>query len=244
MRVVNRLIIGVLCASLGSLQAEPPSSVISSRTVSDPEEKGFQWESAFKQSMAFLAVQHSIRLTQGKTRREFGGKFFPDYFNSVRSIHGWGDGDGPFTNYVGHPMQGSISSFIQIQNDPYGKQLDFGNTREYWHSRLKAMAWAAAYSTQFEIGPISEATIGNVGKRAGTAGAVDLVVTPTAGIGLTIAEDAIDRYFVTKLESRTSSKISRILIRSALNPNRTFANLLRGKVPWHRDTRPGVSELP
>ena len=106
------------------------------------------------------------------------------------------------------------------------------------------MAWAAAYSTQFEIGPISEATIGNVGKKPGTAGAVDLVVTPTAGIGLAIAEDAIDRYFVTKLEARASSRFSKILIRSAMNPNRTFANVLRFKVPWHRDTRPGVSELP
>jgi hypothetical protein len=242
--LVDRLLTVILCAGLGILQAEPPSSVISNRTQADPEEKTFQWGSALKQSFEFLAIEHSFRLVQGKTRREFGGKFFPDYFDSVTNIKGWGDGDGIFTNYVGHPMQGAVSGFIQIQNDPSGKYLDFSNTKEYWHSRLKAMAWAAAYSTQFEIGPISEATIGNVGKKSGTAGAVDLVVTPTAGIGLAIAEDAIDRYFVTKLESRARSRFSRILIRSAMNPNRTFANVLRFKVPWHRDTRPGISELP
>jgi hypothetical protein len=241
---VNRYLIFLFCSVLGILQAEPPS-IIPGRTYNNnTEEKTFQWGSAVLQSFTFLAVQHSVRLTQAKTRREFGGKFFPDYANSVTNINGWGDGDGIFTNYVGHPMQGAIAGFIQIQNDPSGKYLDYSNTKEYWHSRLKAMAWAAAYSTQFEIGPISEATIGNVGKRPGTAGAVDLVVTPTAGIGLAIAEDAIDRYFVTKLEAKANSRLSRILIRSALNPNRTFANILRGKVPWHRDTRPGVSELP
>jgi hypothetical protein len=241
---VSRILILTFCICLTRVQAEPPPSVIPKSIPSEPQEKTFQWDNAIRESFTFLAVEHSIRLVQGKTRREFGGKFFPDYFDSVSNINGWGDGDGIFTNYVGHPMQGAITGFIQIQNDPSGKYLDFSNSKEYWHSRLKAMAWAAAYSTQFEIGPVSEATIGNVGKRAGTAGAVDLVITPTAGIGLAIAEDAIDRYFVSKLEARASSRISKILIRSALNPNRTFSNILRGKVPWHRDTRPGVSEIP
>ena len=111
------------------LQAEPPSSVISNRTRADPEEETFQWGSALKQSFEFLAIEHSFRLVQGKTRREFGGKFFQDYFDSVTNINGWGDGDGIFTNYVGHPMQGAISGFIQIQNDPSGKYLDFSNTK-------------------------------------------------------------------------------------------------------------------
>ena len=241
---MNRLLILLLSTGLLKVCAEPSSGIISNRSQSEPEEKTFQWENAIKQSFAFLALEHTIRLSQAKTRNEFGGKFFPDYFASVSNIRGWGDGDSIFTNYVGHPMQGAITGFIQIQNDPSGKYVDFGNSKEYWQSRLKAMAWSAAYSTQFEIGPISEATIGNVGKRSGTAGAVDLVVTPTAGIGLAIAEDAIDHYFVAKLEAKASSRFSRILIRSALNPNRTMANILRWKVPWHRDSRPGVSELP
>jgi hypothetical protein len=121
--------------------------------------------------------------------------------------------------------------------------LEFGVNSEYWKSRMKAFAWSAAYSTQFEIGPISEATIGHVGKRPGTAGAVDLVMTPTGGLGFIIAEDAVDKYIITKLEQRAKSNMARILIRSCLNPNRTFANVLRLRVPWYRDTRPGITQF-
>ena len=46
-------------------------------------------------------------------------------------------------------------------------------------ARARATAWAAVYSFQFELGPFSEASIGNVGLRANTAGSVDHVVTPT-----------------------------------------------------------------
>jgi hypothetical protein len=146
-----------LCAAIIPLRGASPSGVIANPPNPEPEEKTFQWGHAVTQSFAFLAVEHSIRLTQGKTRRELSGKLFNDYFDSVSKLQGWGDGDGVFTNYIGHPMQGAVASFIQIQNDPKGKQLDFGNNSEYWHSRLKAFAWSAAYSTQFEVGPVSEA---------------------------------------------------------------------------------------
>lgn len=56
--------------------------------------------------------------------------------------------------------------------------------------------WSAAYSLQFEIGPLSEASIGNVGMRPETTGWVDDVVTPLGAFGLIVAEDALDRYFV------------------------------------------------
>jgi hypothetical protein len=52
------------------------------------------------------------------------------------------------------------------------------------------MAWAAGYSLQFEIGPLSEASIGNVGMRPQTTGWVDYVVTPLGAFGLIAAEDA------------------------------------------------------
>ena len=57
--------------------------------------------------------------------------------------------------------------------------------------KLKAMAWAAAYSTAFEIGPVSEATIGHVGRDRRTQGVVDFVVTPTAGLGFILGEDLV-----------------------------------------------------
>lgn len=194
----------------------------------------FRWGSAVKQSMLFLSVQHGYALTQPKTRRDLHGPFFKDYFRSVRSLHGWEDGGRFFTNYIAHPMEGSLLGFIQVQNDPKGARVRF-NDPGYWRSRAKALAWSAAWSTQFEIGPISQASIGNVGLH-GKQTYVDIVMTPTAGLGLLVAEDVLDRYVVEKIERRTDSKYARIFARMAFNPTRTAANLLRFKKPWYRDS--------
>jgi hypothetical protein len=194
----------------------------------------FRWGTAFEQSLLFLSVQHSYALTQPKTRRELGGNFFEDYARSVRSLHGWGDGGRFFTNYVAHPMQGSLMGFVQIQNDPAGSRARFGRSGGYWRSRAKALAWSAAWSTQFEVGPLSQASIGNVGLH-GKQTYVDIVMTPVGGLGLLVAEDALDRYVIERIERRTNNRYVRILSRMALNPTRSSANLLRFKKPWHRD---------
>ena len=105
------------------------------------------------------------------------------------------------------------------------------------------MAWSTFWSTQFELGPISEASFGNVGLREkrghSTMSYVDLVVTPVFGTGLVIGEDAIDKYilknWVERNARRTTLKIR--VLRSVLTPTTTIVNLLRGKVPWNRDTR-------
>src|SRR5258705_11255532 len=99
------------------------------------------------------------------------------------------------------------------------------------------MAWAAAYSTQFEIGPISEASIGNVGMKKGTSGWVDFIMTPTGGLGFMLAEDGADRHLISRGESRSSPPRNR-LFRLALHPSRTGANFLPRQVPCHRGTRP------
>jgi hypothetical protein len=194
----------------------------------------FRWRPAFEQSLLFLAVQHGYALTQPKTRRDLHGPFFKDYVRSVRSLHGWDDGGRFFTNYVAHPLEGSLLGFVQIQNDPAGARLRFGGPGGYWRSRMKALAWSAAWSTQFEIGPVSQASIGNVGLH-GKQTYVDLVMTPTAGLGLLVAEDVLDRYVIERLERRSHNRYVRMFARTALNPTRTAANLLRFKKPWHRD---------
>lgn len=196
--------------------------------------KRFRWRAAVEQTMLFLSVQHGYALTQPKTRRDLHGPFFKDYFRSVRALHGWGDGGRFFTNYVAHPMQGALLGFIQIQNDPAGARLRFGGPGGYWRSRMKALAWSAAWSTQFELGPVSQASLGNVGLH-GKQTYVDIVMTPTAGTGLLVAEDALDRYVIERLERRWQNRYVRILGRMTLNPTRTAANLLRFKKPWHRD---------
>ena len=198
-------------------------------------DRSFHWLMAIKQSLIFLGVQHGYALTQPKTRRDLKGPFFKDYVRSVKSLRGWEDGGRFFTNYVAHPMQGSLLGFIQIQNDPKGKNLSYENSSAYWRSRLKALAWSAAWSTQFEIGPVSQASIGNVGLH-GKQTYVDLVVTPIGGFGLLVLEDFLDKHIISMIERRNSrSFYLKISTRTFLNPTRSVANLLRFKAPWYRD---------
>ena len=199
-------------------------------------DQSFNWSTAIKQSLLFLGVQHGYALTQPKTRRDLRGPFFKDYIRSVKSLHGWEDGGRFFTNYIAHPMQGALFGFIQIQNDPNGMNLSFDNSNAYWRSRLKALAWSAAWSTQFEIGPVSQASIGNVGLH-GKQTYVDLVVTPIGGFGWIVLEDFVDKNIISMIERRGSGNFYiKIASRTFLNPSRSAANLLRFKTPWHRDS--------
>lgn len=153
----------------------------------------------------------------------------------MKALEGWGDDDNWVINYVAHPLSGAITGHIQIQNDPRGRKLRWGD-EGYWHSRGKALAWNTAYSVQWELGPISESSLGNVGQRKGTQGYVDLVMTPLGGFAINLAEDATDRW-LERWENGRSRKSVRTL-RMLLNPGRTFGNIARGKAPWFRDTRP------
>jgi hypothetical protein len=199
-------------------------------------DRRFHWSRAIKQSLLFLGVQHGYAMTQPKTRRDLRGGFFEDYVHSVKSLHGWDDGGRFFTNYIAHPMQGSLLGFIQIQNDPKGMQLSYDNSTAYWRSRLKALAWSAAWSTQFEIGPVSQASIGNVGLH-GKQTYVDLVVTPIGGFGLLVVEDFLDKNLIQLIERRSSGSFYiKVASRVFLNPTRSVANLLRFKPPWYRDS--------
>lgn len=210
------------------------------RNETTPPPPKFHWKPALEQSAFFLGLQHGWRFSQSKTRNNLGGDFFDAWATSIHNIgRGWGDGDNIVTNYFGHPIQGGVTGYIQIQNDPNGARQQIGLSGDYWRSRLKAMAWAAAYSTQFEIGPISEATIGHVGRDRRTQGMVDLVTTPTAGLGFILGEDLIDRHIIQPWERTHTNPILGALLRSLLNPDRTMANLTRLKAPWHRDDRDG-----
>ena len=183
--------------------SEPPApTAIEPRKAGELEGKGFQWKPALLQAGLFAGIQHSFRIaTEPATRQNLGGPFWRDYLNSAKSLHGWEDGDPHMVNYVGHPMMGAVTGYIQVQNDPRGRTQVFGiRNREYWKSRLRATAFSAAYSIQFELGPISESSIGNVGIDGKGHGAVDLVLTPALGLAWQATEDALDRYVVHRLE--------------------------------------------
>ena len=69
------------------------------------------------------------------------------------------------------------------------------------------MGFSVLYSTQFELGPLSEASIGNVQMYPRAAGIVDLVITPTYGTGWLVAEDGLDRYMVRRIEGWSDSSV-------------------------------------
>ena len=209
-----------------------------SQTVSRDDEDGADVLGAFADSLRLLLLEHGTRIAfQEKTRRELRGPFWKDYRQSVRWPGQWEDTDAWWVNYIGHPIHGAAAGYIWIDHEP-GDPADLTFTGKYWSSRARATAFAAAYSLQFEIGPLSEASIGNVGMRPQTTGWVDHVVTPVGAFGFIVAEDALDRYFVKWTEARIRNRLARAALRIVLNPGRTLANTASGRAPWNRPSRP------
>jgi len=224
--------LAVVCALAFPLAAADPP---------DDSAEGVQWSPLIKESLLFLGIQHSFRLaTEPGTREGLKGPFFGGWYDALSNLHGWGDGDPFYVNYVGHPMEGGVAGFLFSQNDPRFRNVEWGNNRRYWKSRLRAVGFAWAYSTQFEIGPLSEASIGKIQKFYPQQGFVDHIATPVLGAVWMMGEDAMDRYVIRHFEDHVHSPYLRALVRSGLNPTRTFANVLRFDMPWRRYSREGV----
>ena len=209
-----------------------PETSLSS--MESPPVPRVQWRSLFSQSFRLLLIEHAFRYATEPGTRHPGQPFFQGYLNSVGALHGWADGDPFYVNYVGHPMQGAVSAYLWTLNDPRHRNVEFGKNPDYWKSRIRAGAFAWAYSEQMEIGLISEAAIGNVQATYPQQGFVDHVVTPAIGLGWMIAEDALDRYLVRYVERRTQNRLARILVRGGANPSRSLANVISGQWPWAR----------
>ncbi len=211
------------------------------QTEGAKNDSGINWGPLLSQSFFFASVENGFRIaTQDYTRRALRGKLVDDWARSISSLHGWADGDPFLINYVGHPMQGAVSGFIFVQNDPKYRAAQFGRNREYWKSRMRATLFSFAFSEQFEIGPYSEASLGNTQAYYPQQGFVDHVITPAVGLVWMIGEDSVDKYIVQRFESRTENRYLQMLIRAGLNPSRSMANAMRLEVPWHRDNRPGL----
>jgi len=206
------------------------------------ERRGVDWGHLVQQSLFFMSFENAFRCaTEDGTRAGFSNPFFRGYLNSAGNLHGWNDGDPFIVNYVGHPMQGAVSAYLWTQNDRAYRDIQFGQNRRYWKGKLRGAAFSYIYSVLFEIGPMSEASIGNIQADYPQQGLVDHVVTPVIGLAWSITEDALDQYFIRYVERRTARRWTRLLIRSGLNPARSMSNVLALKLPWNRDNRPGVS---
>jgi len=240
----------ITALALGFATAGAPAAVLAQQVetgfqagLREPDPSGLAptpptWRGAVADSLRLLMIEHSSRIAfQAKTRRELGGAFVRDYLRSVKIPDSWGDGDSWRVNYVGHPIHGAAAGFIWLDHEDGSHDPALGFSSEYWASRSRALAWAAAYSLQFEFGPLSEASIGNVGLRPGTTGWVDHVVTPAGALAFMVAEDAVDRYLIAKIESWTGNRVARAFARTLLNPSRTLSNTAQGRLPWFRSVR-------
>jgi len=223
---------------------------------------GFRWKRALFESFTFLSIEQAyvvkddFRWVVIENGVPFN-HYWSDYKQSLSTwVHsGWDDGDQVLYSYVGHPIQGAMAGYIQIQNDPQGEKLEFSNTKAYWWSRFKALLWNAAYSTQWNIGPLSELTVEKYGTTArqpwnqnGTwpctkkpcvtgVGQVDLVITPVGGFAWILTGDLLDKHVAHHLEGATRNRFLIDVARCALNPIRGGANMLHGRRPWYRATR-------
>lgn len=218
------------------------------------------WRVAFDPSLRYL-VAHK--------------PFFHDWFASYPgfNMHRWGDGDDFVVNDVGHPLGGAVFARNFLINSP-NSLVAIGKNSRYWTTRLKAMAWAAAWSTQSEIGALSEVAFGNEGgwtyvPGCGTSlaclnnpkypkpptnntGWTDFVMTPVVGLLWVIGEDTLDKYVVSPIAVNHRILGGHIL-RTALEPSRSFAGLFAGKFPWMMPqydnnfvvhTKPQVAKVP
>ena len=250
-----------------SIEALPANSAFISTTDTRSQER-FHWGRALLESFELLAIEEAYvvhddwRWVAG-ANSENGVPFnhyWRDYKQSLSTwIHsGWSDGDPNMYGYVGHPIQGLAASYIYLQNDPKSAKLEFSKTKAYWHSRLMATLWNAAYSTQWNIGPISEPTVEKYGtkqrppwnqngswpcttKNCYTGmGQIDLVMTPVGGFGWLVGEDILDRYITRRVESATQNRFVIDTVRCGLDPIMIGTNLLHGKRPWYRASRDKV----
>ena len=198
---------------------------------------GIRWLPAIYESLFYTGIMHGFNLwTEAGTRDTLNGHWFRNYTGSVSELRGWSDGDTFMAPYIGHPLEGSIFGYIFRNNDAKYRNVQWGDGRVYFVSLLRSLAWSAVWHTQWKIGPISEASIGNVMLHA-SPGFITLVDTPTLGALTMLAEDVADRYLIMRIENHTSNRAIIILARSFLNPGRTFANITAFRVPWQRETR-------
>ena len=207
------------------------------------------WRQLLISSAVFITWQNTANAYSSYWYRHetMTGKWWERYVNSVveYKFSVWSDGNPMMDDYVGHPLMGSITNALWIQNDPKGMTLEFSNTWPYWRSRLRAMAFSAVYSTEWKLGPIGESGVGHQGDHLayeddGTlrnqTGFVSLVTTPVGGTILTVTEDIIDKNVIRRLENFNRNPFL-LMGYSFLTPGKTTGNILRFRPPWYRDSR-------
>lgn len=218
----------------------------------------YNWRAMLRQSLFFTGAEDFYRLNTDPFMRHLiaDGPYWRNYMDSLGqwNMRRWNDGDDFLVDFIGHPMQGAVSGFIEIQNSPRQRYLRVSGSRDYWNSRLHALMWSTAFSTQQKIGPLGEAALGSAGgytytlhcpfpcttyvpgktKYTNNTGWTDFITTPVIGTLWTVLEDFLDREVSDPIAAHMP-RIPGNIVRGSLNPTRTMANFMRGKKPWYRD---------
>jgi hypothetical protein len=91
------------------------------------------------------------------------------------------------------------------------------------------VAWTALSSLNHEIGPISEASIGNIGMdKPDQQGWVDPVITTTLGTAWMVMEDYVHKNVLSRIRGEKTRAFWHVL----LNPARSTANVFAGRIAW------------
>jgi len=87
----------------------------------------FQWKPAVAQYGLEISIQHAWRFVHenGTIDATAYGPWFHDWIGSIGETRGWDDADGWHASYVGHPLNGGIYGFIEQQNDPLYRQVEW-----------------------------------------------------------------------------------------------------------------------
>ena len=215
----------------------PPVSVPSPTTTTPAEVvpgnmERIQYGTLITHELTWLVLRNALRLTDEGTRDRLDGSFVGDWFHSVGTL--WTgyrfDDNGKFlTNYVAHPGMGSTAAFLFRLSDPISLKAKFGRNSEYFRAKKRQFVFSLIDTILFEIGPISESSIGNIRQ-----GWVDFLITPTLGIAWSIGEDALRHSVLDPMYLRGNRDWANFLS-IILNPSRSFANVLAFRKPWNRE---------
>ncbi len=228
----------------------------------------YHWRGLIWQTVEFNLAENSWRIPSDYIMRDLLAHkpFWHDWLASNRqwNMGRWSDGDNFLVDDVGHPMQGAVSAFLEIQNSPSDARLEWGDPG-YARSRFKGFLWATVFSTHEKISPAGEAGVGNDGgftygnqchytctsasfgpgttdtKYTNNTGWTDFIITPTVGMLWVLAEDTLDKQVSDRLTAAFPEKLWPRFVRGGLNPSRSFANLLRWRNPWYRDFQHSVA---
>jgi hypothetical protein len=241
--------------STGSTFALAPDGTL------QPLQERYHWKGLLWESFAFFGVENVQRFSADSYLRYLTADkpFWHDYIASLKqwNLRRWNDGDSFLVAYIAHPLQGSVTEFIQIQNSPRNRDYRINDGKPYWKSRLQSFYWATAFSTDQKLGPFGEAAFGSEGgytyvigcaypcptyyanpsqyQVTNNTGWVKLVSTPVVGTLWTVVEDGVDHFISDRVQGDRIHAVFPKILRGSLNPSRTMANLLRWRVPWYRD---------